>query len=275
MQSARVEALVAAAAFTVAWVIVCVIMVVVSWRAATGTLERNLFVGIRVPVMLRSDEAWVVGHRAALGRTPLLGLVMAAVSGTQFWLAWWGRAAAVVVSGFVGMFVVVVMVMYLAVVAGRAARAVDPGSGRDTAGRDLADRPAPRLLPRRAGLALTWAGALIAWAATIVALAGVGYGYVQSAHHHFPPNGSFGFRDSVTFSCLSAWYAGQTAGFGWALWGWGPFLVFAIVACPAAAIRGRAPADLLLIAMGTLLLGAVAMLIAGIHADNVARAVLC
>jgi hypothetical protein len=275
MPSARLEALVVAAAFALAWVVLCVIVVVVCWRAATGKLERNLFVGIRAPATLRSDEAWVVGHRAGLRHAPLLGLAMAAVSSAQFLLAWRGRTAGVVVSGFVGMFAVVVMVIYLAVVAGRAARAVDPGAGYDTAGRDLADRPPPRLLSRRAGRALTWTGALIAWAATILALAGVVYGYVQAAHHNLPPNGSFGFRDSATFSCLSAWYAGQTAGFGWALWGWGPFLVFAIVACPVAAIKGRDPGDLLVVSAGTLFLGAVALLIAGIHADNVARAVMC
>jgi len=275
MESARAEALFFAGMFSLALLTGCAILLTVSWRAATGRLERNQYVGIRTPSTLRSDQAWVAGHRAGLRHAPLLFLAVVAISVVLFWFAWPGWRFAVIISGVGGVFVLIALAIYIAVVAGRAARAADPGTGHHTANADLASRPAPVILPPRVGAALAWAGAVIAWAATILALAGTCYGYVQSIHHHFPPNGYFGFRDSVTFSCLSAWYAGQKAGFGWALLGWGPFLVLNILLCPAAAIKGRSPRDLVALSMGTLLLGAVAVLIAGIHADNVARAITC
>ncbi|MGO9560323.1 MAG: SdpI family protein [Acidimicrobiales bacterium] len=59
-----------------------VIMIVVGRMAAAGRLPRNLFAGIRIPSTLRTDEAWLAGHRAASTALTVAGLgpvVVAAV----------------------------------------------------------------------------------------------------------------------------------------------------------------------------------------------------
>jgi len=64
--------------------------------------------------------------------------------------------------------------------------------------------------------------------------------------------------------------------FSWTLLGWGPFLVLNIVLAPVQAFKGRSSArELVAVSMGVLFLGAVIVLIAGIHADHVARTVAC
>ncbi|PZE80680.1 hypothetical protein DEI91_13980 [Curtobacterium sp. MCBD17_032] len=48
-----------------------------TWRAATGSLPRNSIAGVRTSVTLSSDEAWQVGHRAALRPTIISGIATA------------------------------------------------------------------------------------------------------------------------------------------------------------------------------------------------------
>lgn len=98
-------------------------------------------------------------------------------------------------------------------------------------------------------------------------------GYVLAIHHRLAPNDTFGFRDATTRSCLPAWYAAQKAGFSWLLFGGGPLLVFNIVFGVSAAIKRRSPWDVSAMFMGTLVLMIVVVVIAGIHADRVARAI--
>lgn len=128
--------------------------------------------------------------------------------------------------------------------------------------------------PANRAMTLTgWIVATAMSAATAVLLFTIIDGYVLAVHHQLPPNGTFGFRDATTFSCRSAWYAGQKAGFGWLLFGAGPFLVFTIAVGVSAAIKRRSPWEVCAASMGTLVVVVVVIVIAAIHADSVASAI--
>jgi hypothetical protein len=45
-----------------------------TWRAARGSLPRNGLAGVRTTITLSSDEAWRIGHRAALRPTIISGI---------------------------------------------------------------------------------------------------------------------------------------------------------------------------------------------------------
>jgi hypothetical protein len=272
MESAYAEALVVAAIFAVTVIVSCGVLITVSRRGAAGALERNRRAGIRTPATLRSDHAWGAGHRAAARYTPLYAIAAIGISAALFAFALRGRLLAVIVGGIGGMFVIVAMSILTAVVASRAAKAADDGTGERV---DYSKLPTANVLSPRVARAVSWAGAALAWAATVLVLFGISYGYFLSIHHQLPPNGVFGFRDAVTFSCLPAWYAGQQAGFSWVFFGYGPFLVLNSVLCVAAAVKRRPPTDIVILSMATVFLAGGAMLIAGIHAGNVARAVPC
>lgn len=272
MESVRVEAFFAAAIFAIFVIVICGVFITVSRRGATGALERNRRAGIRTPSTLRSDRAWMAGHRAAARHAPLYVIAAIGISAALFVFALHGWLTAVIVSGIGGMFAVVAMSIFTAVVAGRAAKAADDGTGAKV---DYSTLPDAYVLSPRAVRAMSWAGAVLAWAATLLVLAGICYGYVLSIHHQLPPNGVFGFRDRDTFSCLPAWYAGQQAGFSWVFFGYGPFLVLNSVLCVAAAVKRRPPTDIVILSMATLFLAGGAALIAGIHAGSVARAMPC
>lgn len=46
-----------------------------TWRAASGTLARNGLAGVRTRVTMSSDDAWRIGHRAALCPTAVAGAI--------------------------------------------------------------------------------------------------------------------------------------------------------------------------------------------------------
>lgn len=59
-----------------------VIVVAVAYRGQRGTLRRNLWVGLRTATLMKSDEAWTTGHRAAAGYMYVAGagLIVAGVA---------------------------------------------------------------------------------------------------------------------------------------------------------------------------------------------------
>lgn len=98
------------------------LLIAVDWAAAKGRLRRNQFVGIRTPSTMRSDRAWVAGHRAALRLTPLhivmgLALVTGALSARTV------RSLNIV--GPCGAIVFVAVALVTAMVAGRAAKVAE------------------------------------------------------------------------------------------------------------------------------------------------------
>lgn len=102
------------------------VVAVVTARAASGTLRRNQWTGIRTPSTMRSDQAWTAGHRAAKRLTPLFfananaiaSCVLLAVGVVQRWSM--VLMTVVATSAFATL---IAIAIYAAIVAGRAARA--------------------------------------------------------------------------------------------------------------------------------------------------------
>lgn len=126
MEPHRLEATVAAALFAATPVIISAAVVTVSSRAATGRLLRNPRAGFRTSATLRSDQAWVAAHRAALQLKPLYLLVTA--------ITWAALSAAAVYALTPGVIVPVglgtaaaltALVIYTAFIAGKAAKSAE------------------------------------------------------------------------------------------------------------------------------------------------------
>jgi hypothetical protein len=111
------------------YVVLTGVLIGVDWAAASGRLRRNQWAGIRTPSTMRSDRAWVAGHRAALRLTPLHLLTLAAllivlvvaVRRVQ-------TVAGINIIGIGGAMVFVVVALITALVAGRAANAAEDQS---------------------------------------------------------------------------------------------------------------------------------------------------
>ncbi|WP_454231274.1 SdpI family protein [Mycolicibacterium fortuitum] len=71
MNSDRYLTIIVAVIFGIAHLGLTILMAGVTSRAASGRLARNQWVGIRTPSTMRSDDAWVAGHRAAHRLIPL------------------------------------------------------------------------------------------------------------------------------------------------------------------------------------------------------------
>lgn len=52
-----------------------VVVALVTWRAAVGSLNRNPIAGVRTRITMSSDRAWRVGHQAALRPTLISGAI--------------------------------------------------------------------------------------------------------------------------------------------------------------------------------------------------------
>ena len=103
------------------------VLIAVDWAAASGRLRRNQWVGIRIPSTMRSDQAWVAGHRAALRLMPLhlltgITLLVAVLCAPT--------VGSVHLVGIGGAGVFLLVALFTGVIAGRAAKAVnDPPDG--------------------------------------------------------------------------------------------------------------------------------------------------
>jgi hypothetical protein len=102
------------------------ILITVNWRAANGRLPRNTSTGLRTAATIRSDKAWVAGHRAALGLMPLQLVVLAATL-IALLVAVIGTPAmgVAMIVGIGGLLAVVPVAVYTTVVANRAAKSAE------------------------------------------------------------------------------------------------------------------------------------------------------
>ena len=114
---------------TVTRIVLFALMVGTGWlliwmarAAADGRLKRNQFAGIRIPSTMRSDAAWLAGHRAAENPTRLAGW-LAIASGLPALLPVPVETMALSVGA--GCLILLVLVLYAARLAGQAARAVE------------------------------------------------------------------------------------------------------------------------------------------------------
>jgi hypothetical protein len=122
----RVHLIVTAAMMAAGPIVVCLLFITLCSRAANGRLARNGWAGIRTPSTMRSDRAWMAGHRAALRLTPLylLGTVIICVA--MLWAALYASTTGVVmVIGAGGFAVLLALLIYASVIAGKAAKSAD------------------------------------------------------------------------------------------------------------------------------------------------------
>ena len=274
MDPVRVQALLMAGLFAITLAALSVLMIVNWSRAARGGLARNPYLGVRTPATLRSEQSWVAGNRAAVRLAPLWLLFNAATCAALVVLALHGWRLVVVAAGSGGLVALIALSLYTAVIASRAARAADDHTDGASDASQSMDLSAGRFSERTTTI-IGWIVAVAACGATALLLGTVIDGYVLAIHQHLQPNDTFGFRDDTTRACLAAWYAAQKAGFSWVLFGYGPFLAMSILFGVVAAIKRRSPWDVAALAMATLFPAIFAVVIAGIHADSVARAISC
>jgi hypothetical protein len=123
MESQRI---VVATFMAVTFAFLAFVLVIVDWAAATGRLRRNQWVGIRIPSTMRSDQGWVAGHQAALRLMPLHLLVGVGLFITVLFAP---TMDAVHIVGIGGAVVFVLVAVITALVANRAAKAVDGDGG--------------------------------------------------------------------------------------------------------------------------------------------------
>jgi uncharacterized membrane protein len=116
------ERVVLATFIAVTFVFLTALLIAIDWAAAKGRLRRNQFVGIRTPSTMRSDHAWMAGHRAALRLTPVHVLTGISLLIGVFCAR---TVAGLNVVGVTGAIVFVVVALFTAVVAGRAAKATE------------------------------------------------------------------------------------------------------------------------------------------------------
>jgi SdpI/YfhL protein family len=244
------------------------------WQVVRGRLERNQYVGLRTPSTMHNDAAWLAGHRAALRLSGWTLLVAAATCAALWAAALRGSTTIVVLVGIIGLVAFLTVIIVVAVVASRAARSAGGRAEpvgvlhRDVMAKVEAAEPMSRATPLIG--VIVAAGMFVLTALLLVSIV---HGYLSALHHQLPPDADFGFRDATTRSSPAAWYAAQQAGFKWLLIGGGPILAANLVSCVAAAVKRQPFWASLGTTLLTVVLLTIVLVVAGIHADGVARAV--
>jgi hypothetical protein len=101
-----------------------VLVLVNWWRASHGDLARNAYVGLRTESTLRNAQSWAAGNRAAARTAPLYLVFHGGLSAALFAAAGHGWRVVVCFVGGAGLLILIGLLIYSAVVGGRAARAV-------------------------------------------------------------------------------------------------------------------------------------------------------
>lgn len=118
------QRLLMSAFWAVCQIAAAIVLITVNRRAASGQLKRNQWTGIRTPSTMRSDQAWVAGHRAAVRLTPLYVVTTALTVSALFVTAVMASFGVTLIVGASGLLVSVPIALYSALVAGKAAKLV-------------------------------------------------------------------------------------------------------------------------------------------------------
>jgi hypothetical protein len=237
-------------------------IIVISRRAANGQLKRNQTTGIRTPSTMRSDQAWVAGHRAALRLTPLYLLQLAVGLALLVVAVLHARTrTGIVVAGIGGMLLFLPVVIVAALVAGRAAKAADNKP-------DTAQRQAPKIGGSKAIYVYAVFNGLLLAAICV----GLWLLAAQANSNRIPPNRALGFRDGQTLASEHGWYAAQRVGFHIGAVAATIITVAVLAVLVVAYLRRLHPAWALIAPIIGGVAVAVAMVVAGQYADDAARA---
>ena len=128
MEPDRLPLVVTAVMAAIVIIAMCLAVIVMSRLAANGKLPRNQWAGIRTPSTMRSEQAWVAAHRAALRLTPLYLIITAVGCAALGWAALYASTPGVILAVGAGGFAALLAGLICAtIIAGRAAKSADDG----------------------------------------------------------------------------------------------------------------------------------------------------